>query len=250
MQVPCNRTPVVGGKDAVSMVRGRNRATLGMRGLTASVLVLVSACATAPRGESFSALVPEQQAQAQASQLEQRAARFRWNQQMRLEGVLARLLVGLPAPPLAAVEVAACDAVNAYVSDGRIKVCLGMLRFVQSDDELAVVLGHELGHLPTSAEHGLLGGGQIGAEREADIRGLFYAHRAGYDIKSGARVFERMAVELSSGLQEADSHPTHAERIVLAERITLLLGVRGAESDPEVTLKRLYRLTDSFDDLP
>jgi hypothetical protein len=231
------------------MARGRNRANVGMRGLTASVLVLISACATAPRGESFSALVSEQQAQAQASQLEQRAARFRWDQQMRLEGVLTRLLLGLPGRP-PAVEVAACDAVNAYVSDGRIKVCLGMLRFVQSDDELAVVLGHELGHLPTAAEYGLLGGGQIDAERQADIRGLFYAHRAGYDIKSGARVFERMAVELSSGLWEADSHPTHAERIVLAERIALLFDARGAESDPEVTLKRLYRLTDSFDDLP
>jgi hypothetical protein len=232
------------------MARGRNRTNLGARVLTASVLVLVSACATAPRGESLSALVSNQQAQAQASQLEQRAARFRWDQQMRLEGVLTRLLLGLPDPPVAAVEVAACDAVNAYVSDARIKVCLGMLRFVKSDDELAVVLGHELGHLPTAAKRGLLGDGQIGAERQADIRGLFYAHRAGYDIKGGARVFERMAVELSSGLWEAGTHPSHAERIVLAERIALLLDARGAKGDPEVTLKRLYLLTDSFDDLP
>jgi predicted Zn-dependent protease len=148
------------------------------------------------------------------------------------------------------VEVAGCDAANAYVGDGRIKVCLGMLRFVQSDDELAVVLGHELGHLPTSAERSLLGEGWIDAEREADIRGLFYAHRAGYDITGGARVFERMAVELSSVLWEVGSHPSHAERIVLAERIGLLLDGKAAATDPEVTLKRLYRLVDSFDDLP
>jgi len=232
------------------MARGWKRANLGAGVLTAGVLMLVSACATAPRGESFNALVSEQQAQAQASRLEQRAARFRWDQQVRLEGVLTRLLLGVPRPSPAAIEVAVCDEVNAFVSDGRIKVCLGMLRFVQSDDELAVVLGHELGHLPTSTERGLLRGGQIDAEREADIRGLFYAHHAGYDITKGARVFERMAIELSSGLREADSHPTHAERIVLAERIAQLLDARGAESNPEVTLKRLYQLMDSFDDLP
>lgn len=232
------------------MTRGRNTANLGVKALMASLLVLVSACAAGPRGQSLSALVSEQQAEAQAAQLEERAARFRWDQQIRLEGVLTRLLLGLPDAPLTTVEVVGCDGVNAYVSEGRIKVCLGMLRFVQSDDELAVVLGHELGHLPTSAEHGLLGRGQIGAEREADIRGLFYAQRAGYNIKVGARVFERMAVELSSGLWTAESHPTHAERIVLAERIALLLDGRAGERDPEVTLKRLYRLADSFGDLP
>lgn len=234
------------------MTRRRNTASLGVgvRVLMASLLVLVSACAAGPRGQSLSALVSEQQAQAQAARLEQRAARFRWDQQMRLEGVLTRLLLGMPDAPPTAVEVVGCDGVNAYVSEGRIKVCLGMLRFVRSDDELAVVLGHELGHLPTAAEHGLLGDGQIDAEREADIRGLFYAHRAGYDIKVGARVFERMAVELSAGLWTAESHPTHAERIVLAERIALLLDGRAGESDPGITLKRLYRLADSFDDLP
>lgn len=232
------------------MTRDRNIARLGAKVLVTGLLVLVPACAAHPREPGLRTLVSVEQEHAQAAQLEQRAARFRWDQQVRLEGVLTRLLLAVPHSPAVSVEVASCDAANAYVGDGQIKVCLGMLRFVKSDDELAVVLGHELGHLPTSAEQGLLGAGQIDAERQADIRGLFYAHRAGYDIRAGAAVFERMAVELSSGLWEADSHPSHAERIVLAEKITLLLDGQRAGSDPEVTLERLYWLVDSFDDLP
>jgi len=239
-------------KEYSLMTRGRNVVRLGIMVLTASVLALLTACASGFREPGLSVLVSEQKEQAQAAWLEQRAAQFRWRQQVRLEGVLTRLLLGMPDPPRVTVEVVGCDAVDAYVGEERIKVCLGMLRFVKSDDELAVVVGHELGHLPSSADHGLLGGTQKGAEREADIRGLFYAQRAGYDIKVGTKVFERMAVELASGFGDAEAggHPTHAERILLAEKIALLLEGRSVEQDPEVTLKRFYRLMGSFDDLP
>lgn len=234
------------------MTRGRNVVRLGIMVLTASVLALLTACASGFREPGLSTLVSEQKEQVQAARLERRAARFRWSQQVRLEGVLTRLLLGMPDPPHVTVEVVGCDTVNAYVGEERIKVCLGMLRFVKSDDELAVVVGHELGHLPSAADHGLLGGTQKEAEREADIRGLFYADRAGYDITVGTRVFERMAVELSSDLGDAKAggHPSHAERILLAEKIALLLDGRAVERDPEVTLTRLYRLMGSFDDLP
>jgi predicted Zn-dependent protease len=226
-------------------------ANLGLTALAVSVLALATACAASPRNPGLRALVSVQQEQAQAVQLERKAVRFRWDQQVRLDGVLTRLLLEMPDPPQVTVEVARCDGVNAYVGDGRIKVCLGMLRFVESDDELAVVVGHELGHLPTPADRGLLGGGQGEAEREADIRGLFYAYRAGFDIRGGAKVFQRMAVELSSGLGDSGEggHPSQAERLILAERIASLLDGRGAERDPEVTLKRLHRLVGVFDDL-
>jgi predicted Zn-dependent protease len=125
-----------------------------------------------------------------------------------------------------------------------------MLRFVQSDDELAVVVGHELGHLPTSARHGLIGGVRGDEEREADVLGLLYAHRAGYDIKVGARVFERMAVELSPGLEEPGSHPSHAERMLLAEKITLHLDRGGEAMDLVLLPKRPHGLIPSLDDLP
>lgn len=220
--------------------------------LTASLLVLGTACTASLHQGRLSPLVSKQEERAQAAQLERKAARFRWSQQMRLERVLTRLRLGMANPPRLTVEVAACDAVNASVGDATIHVCLGMLRFVRSDDELAVVLGHEMGHLPTSGDHGLLGGTQRGEERVADIRGLLYAHRAGYNIRVGARVFERMAVELSPGRGDAepDGHPSHAERMVLAEKIARLLEGSGAESNRDVSVKQLHRLMASFGERP
>jgi predicted Zn-dependent protease len=127
-----------------------------------------------------------------------------------------------------------------------------MLRFVKNDDELAVVLGHEMGHLPTSGVHGLQGGTRAEEERAADVLGLLYAHRAGYNIKTGAKVFERMAVELSQGLEEprSGSHPTIPQRTILASKVAMLIDRSGSESDLQESLKRLLRLVDFFDDLP
>ncbi len=232
--------------------QGQGTSSLWVRVLAASVLILVTACATSLREPGPNELVSEQEEQAQAAQLKRRAARFRWNQQVRLERVLTRLLLAVPDPPHVSVEVAPCDGVNAYVRRGSIHVCLGMLRFVKSDDELAVVLGHEMGHLPTSADRGLLEGGQGEGEREADIRGLLYAHRAGYDIRVGAKVFERMAVELSPGMGDGklSDHPSHAERIVLAEKMALLVDGKRAEEDAGMSLKHLQQLVGFFTDNP
>jgi predicted Zn-dependent protease len=225
---------------------------LAIRGLMVGLLLLATACAARPPDGSLRTLVTEDEERAQTTELERRAARFRWNHQVRLERVLMRLLLAVPDPPQLSVEVAGCDAVNAYVGRQKIHVCLGMLRFVKSDDELAVVVGHELGHLPTLTSQGLVGGSRREEERAADIRGLLYAHRAGYDIRAGAKVFERMAVELSPGRWDTKQtgHPSHAERVVLAAKISLLLDRGGTESDLEAWVNRLNRLVGSFNDLP
>ena len=65
---------------------------LGIMVLTASVLALLTACASGFREPGLSTLVSERKEQVQAARLERRAARFRWSQQVRLEGVLTRLL--------------------------------------------------------------------------------------------------------------------------------------------------------------
>ncbi len=100
-----------------------------------------TACAAWPPNGSLRTLVTEQEERAQTTESERRAARFRWNQQVRLERVLMCLLLAVRDPPQLSVEVGGCDAVNAYVGKRKIHVCLGMLRFVKSDDELAVVEG-------------------------------------------------------------------------------------------------------------
>ncbi len=226
---------------------------LAIRVLAVGLLLgLATACAAGPREESLRTLVTEQEERAMAAELDRQAARFRWDQQVRLEKVLMRLLLAVPNPPQLTAEVYGCDGVNAYVGGPKIHVCLGMLRFVKSDDELAVVLGHEMGHLPTSGNHGLLGGTREEEERAADVRGLFYAHRAGYNIKAGAKVFERMAVELAQGRADVKpgSHPSIAQRTILASKVAMLINRSGAETDLQGSLERLLRLAQSFDDLP
>lgn len=228
-----------------SDARGQRRARLWTQALSASALVLLTACAATIQESGLRTVVSETEERAQVVELHRKAKRFRWEQYTRLDNILMRLLLAMRNPPTVTVKVVESDGVNAFVDrDGTIGVPLGMLRFAESDDELAVVLGHELGHLPTSRAHGLLASTRNYHERDADIRGLVYAHRAGYDIREGAKVFERMATELASwhGYMEAGLHPSHAERMILAEKIADLLDERGENVDAEVLVKQVPSL--------
>ncbi len=90
---------------------------------------------------------------------------------------------------------------NASSTPMRIEVTAGMLRFVHNADELALVLGHELGHYVlhhTSSTPS--------REFAADRLGAQFEDRAGYNHCSGAQVLYRFH-------DEADStHPASDER--------------------------------------
>lgn len=143
---------------------------------------------------------------------------------------------------------------NASADGKTIRVNKGMLRFVQNDDELALVLGHELAHNAMShinaqqqnATAGAVGGflldvlaaaagvntqgafteagGQAGAaafsqdfESEADYVGMYFAARAGYKTDGVAQFWRRMAVESPVSIRFGNTHPTTAERFVRLE---------------------------------
>ncbi|MGH2398013.1 MAG: hypothetical protein ACRDFW_13790, partial [bacterium] len=83
---------------------------LAIRVLTVGcLLVLATACARGPSDGNLRTLVTDEEERAQTTELERRAARFRWNQQVRLERVLMRLLLAVPDPPPLSAEVAGCD---------------------------------------------------------------------------------------------------------------------------------------------
>lgn len=150
------------------------------------------------------------------------------------------------------------DEVNAFAEPEQIVVTYGMLRFIHSDDELAVVLGHELahltqGHIAKSMGSGILAGilgltvgvgaeillpgsgdsvsrlgsGLVGArfskdyEREADYIGLKYVHAAGFDIRAGVAVWERFGVEIPQTLSSnfLSTHPPSPERMVRVQKM-------------------------------
>lgn len=135
------------------------------------------------------------------------------------------------------------DAVDAFTTPETITITTGMLRFLRSDDEMAIVVGHELAHITRGHAVGrvaltvpplvlgivasiLVPGSQRlvsnfvervvaniirvavskvdrDIEREADIYGLLYAHAAGYDPHAGGEVWERFAVELPRSMTAA-----------------------------------------------
>ena len=185
---------------------------------------------------------------------QERASQFRQAAEQRLSAVGARLLAALELPSSVSFAVQDSDEVNAYARAGQVYVTLGMLRFVKSDDELALVIGHEFGHKKVTERHADAGRlSPEDLERLADYYGLVGLHRAGYDIVVACEVWQRMATELatqSSGGQASGqtrlsaSHPSFAERYVRAHKlaesfvsgnlsVTPLAGPRAAPPVPQ-----------------
>lgn len=93
----------------------------------------------------------------------------------------------------------------------------GMLRFLPDDDDLAVVVGHELAHLVLGHTRTL-----EQYEADADYLGLYFAARAGFDVSKAPDLWDRMArrnpySSIDTGFY---THPLSARRS-LALRATL-----------------------------
>ncbi len=93
--------------------------------------------------------------------------------------------------------------INAYSGGFRITVNKGMLDFVGSDNQMALVLGHELAHY--SLGHN---GSTIANEYAADALGARYMQTAGYNKCSGAILFKRMPYQGASS-----DHPPMPARV-------------------------------------
>jgi predicted Zn-dependent protease len=149
------------------------------------------------------------------------------------------------------------DSPNAFVlPSGKIGVTTGLLSLVRNDDQLATVLGHEVGHVVArhAAERysttaltsiGLSGvqsaagdygqaagaigglGAQLGLllpfsrnhELEADRLGVDYLQRAGFRPSEAVALWRLMAAQRQSSTpQFASTHPSDANRIAALEQ--------------------------------
>lgn len=136
------------------------------------------------------------------------------------------------------------DTVNAYADGDKIMITTGMLRFAQTDEELATVIGHELahnqmGHLKKQSGNRLIGAiigavvtvatgvdvtntfAEVGGgaysqdfESEADYVGIYHTARAGYDIRNSPNFWRRMGIEHPKAIAHGTSHPSTANRFV------------------------------------
>jgi predicted Zn-dependent protease len=174
-------------------------------------------------------------------------------QKRRVERVGRRLLETIPSHPnVQFVLISGDSSINAGATFGQVAITSGMLNFIESDDEMAVVLGHELAHITEGhvlkgtvsglalnvlaivLESRVPGAGQAAGgvgqlflnhytqtqERDADDVGLRYAYEAGYDPRVASRIQERLAVETPQSMSAGyfDTHPSSVERAVTARR--------------------------------
>jgi len=118
---------------------------------------------------------------------------------------------------------------NAYASreESRVVVFSELIREVKNDDELAAVIGHELGHIVLGHDKSA-----PNAEADADYFGLYLAARAGYDPKAGAEIWRQLSRTRPWALQETDSHPSGPQRVLAAERAVEEIAVKRAEGRP------------------
>ncbi len=174
------------------------------------------------------------------------------------EGVEMAFMVVPENIPHIKIGLKETDKVNAFAKFTGIEVTGGMLRFVENDDELAVIIGHEIAHLThrhlpkNMAVAGLCGlvGGLTGPfagpvtqalyapycrenEREADYFGLLYAHKAGYDIERGIELWKRFAIEIpkSRSTSFLRTHPATPERILRVKKVTEMIKAGHEEWD-------------------
>lgn len=145
--------------------------------------------------------------------------------------------------------------INAYADGQKIVIARGIIRFAENDNELAMVIAHELGHsalrhvdkMRQNASVGTLGGlaidsllgaagvstggvatqmgGQMALqqysvpfEQEADYVGMYFMERAGYNTANVANFWRRMGAENARGITQRSSHPTSVERFLAIER--------------------------------
>ena len=90
--------------------------------------------------------------------------------------------------------------VNASSAGLRITVNRGMLGFVKNQDEMALVLGHELAHYKLGHSHSTPSN-----EYAADSLGAVMENRAGYNSCNGAAVIYRFHSHDSSTHPDSDS---------------------------------------------
>lgn len=172
----------------------------------------------------------------------------------RVEQVARRVLAGAGENPAAWEVVLFKSAeINAFALPGnKIGVFEGMLAVAETDDQLAAVIGHEIGHnkaahakqrlntqaateigvnilsatlggadqettaalLGAGAQYGIVLPYSRNQESEADLMGLHYMARAGYDPRAAVTLWQRM--EQASGAAPPafmSTHPATGERI-------------------------------------
>ena len=121
------------------------------------------------------------------------------------------------------VELEDSGLLNAHADSRKLSISRPMVDLADNDDQLALVLGHELAHLVLGHTVQSFGdrvtrafdaGHEKNDERQADYVGLYLAVRAGYDADRGIALWRRMGAAVPVIIHGDQVHPGTAERYV------------------------------------
>lgn len=162
-------------------------------------------------------------------------------------------------------QISSAMDLNAYADGSRVIITQGMMNFAGSEEELALVVSHEIAHnlmrhldaKKTNAVGGMLAdvllavasrGTYIGSsmsqmaggaysqefESEADYVGLYIMARSGYRIDDAPKFWRRMAVASPGNIKSGHtaSHPSTANRMVALDNAVAEIKAKQAAGQP------------------
>ncbi len=130
------------------------------------------------------------------------------------------MAIDIAAAPSCAgrVQVMPSREMNSWADDHYATITTAMSRYAAKDEDLALIVGHELAHLflghqellhRRPARPGLV----LQSERDADYLGLYLAARAGFDISRAVDFWRRFEIEHDRAAFLVRTHPGGKERI-------------------------------------
>jgi len=163
------------------------------------------------------------------------------------------------------------DELNSHADGKTVVIYNGMMKFLEDDDEVAIVMAHELahnmmGHVDAIRKNALAGafvgamidsagkygkfdtggswintGADVGRlsysvefEEEADYVGLYIAARAGYDIRKAPGVWRRMTLEEPESLFREETHPSNPKRAAILQKAVVEIEYKKKHGIPLV----------------
>jgi predicted Zn-dependent protease len=130
---------------------------------------------------------------------------------------------------------------NAHADSRKLSISRPMVDLTGNDDQLALVLGHELAHLLLGHTAHDFGDRVMRAfdtaadkddERQADYVGLYFAVRAGYDANRAIDLWRRMGTAQPGIIQGDQSHPGTAERYVVLRQTAVEIAQKQESGRP------------------
>lgn len=123
--------------------------------------------------------------------------------------IYRKLMIGSGQAVYPQLIIVKSNVINAYTDGSTIVIFTGLIEKMNSKDEVAVVLGHELAHVLLNH----VGDDNVPTvikEAQADKYGAFLALRAGYDVCQGRVIFKKF-LKLYGDDPNSD-HPSNAYR--------------------------------------